>query len=205
MEYELFEYENDEKTIAGSDEAGRGPLAGPVVAACVVLGNDFPVDILNDSKKLNEKQRLNIEPIIKEKSIAYSIVAIPNEIIDKINILQASLLAMKMSYEQIKDKTKIDMLLVDGNKLPDVDVAVEAIVKGDSKIHAIMAASILAKNERDRIMKEYDKIYPGYGFAKHKGYPTKEHYEVIKRLGPSPIHRLSFTLYKEEFEQKLLF
>ncbi len=205
MEYELFEYENDEKTIAGSDEAGRGPLAGPVVAACVVLGNDFPVDILNDSKKLNEKQRLNIEPIIKEKSIAYSIVAIPNEIIDKINILQASLLAMKMSYEQIKDKTKIDMLLVDGNKLPDVDVAVEAIVKGDSKIHAIMAASILAKNERDRIMKEYDKIYPGYGFAKHKGYPTKEHYEAIKRLGPSPIHRLSFTLYKEEFEQKLLF
>lgn len=205
MEYELFEYENDEKTIAGSDEAGRGPLAGPVVAACVVLGNDFPVDILNDSKKLNEKQRLNIEPIIKEKSIAYSIVAIPNEIIDKINILQASLLAMKMSYEQIKDKTKIDMLLVDGNKLPDVDVAVEAIVKGDSKIHAIMAASILAKSERDRIMKEYDKIYPGYGFAKHKGYPTKEHYEAIKRLGPSPIHRLSFTLYKEEFEQKLLF
>ncbi len=205
MEYELFEYENDEKTIAGSDEAGRGPLAGPVVAACVVLGNDFPVDILNDSKKLNVKQRLNIEPIIKEKSIAYSIVAIPNEIIDKINILQASLLAMKMSYEQIKDKTKIDMLLVDGNKLPDVDVAVEAIVKGDSKIHAIMAASILAKNERDRIMKEYDKIYPGYGFAKHKGYPTKEHYEAIKRLGPSPIHRLSFTLYKEEFEQKLLF
>ena len=205
MEYELFEYENDEKTIAGSDEAGRGPLAGPVVAACVVLGNDFPVDILNDSKKLNVKQRLNIEPIIKEKSIAFSIVAIPNEIIDKINILQASLLAMKMSYEQIKDKTKIDMLLVDGNKLPDVDVAVEAIVKGDSKIHAIMAASILAKNERDRIMKEYDKIYPGYGFAKHKGYPTKEHYEAIKRLGPSPIHRLSFTLYKEEFEQKLLF
>ncbi len=205
MEYELFEYENDEKTIAGSDEAGRGPLAGPVVAACVVLGNDFPVDILNDSKKLNEKQRLNIEPIIKEKSIAFSVIAIPNEIIDKINILQASLLAMKMSYEQIKDKTKIDMLLVDGNKLPDVDVAVEAIVKGDSKIHAIMAASILAKNERDRIMKEYDKIYPGYGFAKHKGYPTKEHYEAIKRLGPSPIHRLSFTLYKEEFEQKLLF
>ena len=205
MEYELFEYENDEKTIAGSDEAGRGPLAGPVVAACVVLGNDFPVDILNDSKKLNEKQRLNIEPIIKEKSIAFSVIAIPNEIIDKINILQASLLAMKMSYEQIKDKTKIDMLLVDGNKLPDVDVAVEAIVKGDSKIHAIMAASILAKNERDRIMKDYDKIYPGYGFAKHKGYPTKEHYEAIKRLGPSPIHRLSFTLYKEEFEQKLLF
>ena len=205
MEYELFEYENDEKTIAGSDEAGRGPLAGPVVAACVVLGNDFPVDILNDSKKLNVKQRLNIEPIIKEKSIAFSVIAIPNEIIDKINILQASLLAMKMSYEQIKDKTKIDMLLVDGNKLPDVDVAVEAIVKGDSKIHAIMAASILAKNERDRIMKEYDKIYPGYGFAKHKGYPTKEHYEAIKRLGPSPIHRLSFTLYKEEFEQKLLF
>ncbi len=198
MEYELFEYVENKKNIAGSDEAGRGPLAGPVVAAAVVLPEDFPTNILNDSKKLDEKHRLYAEKIIKEKAIAYSVVSVSNEVIDKINILQAALFAMKSAYDDIKAKTKVDLLLVDGNKTPVVDCDVEAIVKGDMKVPEIMAASILAKNERDRIMVEYDKQYPGYGFAKHKGYPTKAHYEAIRKLGLTPIHRLSFTLYKED-------
>lgn len=205
MEYGLFEYKEEKKIIAGADEAGRGPLAGPVVAAAVVLPDSFPFELLNDSKKLTEKQRKDAELIIKEKALAYSVVAIPEGIIDKINILQASLLAMKSAYENIKDKVRIDLLLVDGNKTPDVDCPVEAIVKGDAKIHEIMAASILAKNERDRIMVEYDKQYPGYGFKKHKGYPTESHYEAIMRLGPCPIHRLSFKLYKNEDEEASLF
>ena len=204
MEYGLFEEIEDKKCIAGTDEAGRGPLAGPVVASCVVLPDDFPISILNDSKKLSERERIEAEVIIKEKALAYSVVSIENDVIDKINILQASLLAMKTSYENIKDKILIDILLVDGNKVPDVDCPVEAIIKGDSKIPAIMAASILAKNERDRIMVGLDKKYPGYGFCKHKGYPTKAHYEAITKLGPCPIHRISFTLYKEEKNEQLL-
>lgn len=203
MEYELFDYEEDKKTIAGADEAGRGPLAGPVVAAAVVLPEDFPIELLNDSKKLTEKHRIDIEPIIKEKAIAYSVVVISNETIDKINILQASLLGMKKAYENIKDKVNIDLLLVDGNKTPYVDCSVNAIVKGDTKIPAIMAASILAKNERDRIMVEYDRKYPGYGFAKHKGYPTKSHYQAIEKIGICPIHRLSFNLYKKKEDPQL--
>ena len=202
MEYGLFEEEETLRIVAGADEAGRGPLAGPVVASCVVLPDDFPLDLLNDSKKLDEKRRLEAECVIKEKAIAYSVVAISNDDIDKMNILNASLTAMRTAFYNIKDKTHIDILLVDGNKCPEMDEPVEAIVKGDSKIPAIMAASILAKNERDRIMVEYDSIYPGYDFKKHKGYPTKAHYEAIKKLGPCPIHRVSFKLYKEEDRKK---
>lgn len=206
MEYGLFDdFIEDKRIIAGADEAGRGPLAGPVVAACVVLPDDFPFDLLNDSKKLDEKKRIDAESVIKEKAIAYDVVVISHEIIDKINILQASLLGMKNAYLGVKEKTNVDILLVDGNKCPDITDPVEAVVKGDAKIPAIMAASILAKNERDRIMVEYDRKYPGYGFKKHKGYPTKAHYEAIKKLGPCPIHRTSFKLYKdEEKNQELL-
>ena len=203
MEYNLFDEKViNELIICGTDEAGRGPLAGPVVAAAVVLPKDFPINLLNDSKKMNEKARLEAETIIKEKAIAYSISVIDHETIDKINILKASLLGMKNSYEAVSQMTHVDMLLCDGNKTPDVSCPVEAIVKGDAKIPEIMAASILAKNERDRIMDEYAKIYPGYGFEKHKGYPTKAHYEAIEKLGITDIHRKTFKLYKNTHEEK---
>ena len=197
MEYSLF----DEKVvndliICGTDEAGRGPLAGPVVAAAVVLPKDFPINLLNDSKKMKEKDRLEIEALIKEKAVAYSVAVIDHETIDKINILKASLLGMKNSYEAVSKMVHVDMLLCDGNKTPDVSCPVEAIIKGDAKIPEIMAASILAKNERDRIMDEYAKIYPGYGFEKHKGYPTKAHYDAIEKLGVTDIHRKTFRLFK---------
>lgn len=205
MEYGLFDdFVEDRKIIVGADEAGRGPLAGPVVAAAVVLPEDFPLNLLNDSKKLDEKKRLEAEKVIKEKAVAYEVVVISNEIIDKINILQASLLAMKNAYLKVKERTNVDILLVDGNKCPDIPDPVEAIVKGDAKIPEIMAASILAKNERDRIMESYDSVYPGYGFKKHKGYPTKAHYDAIEKLGPCPIHRVSFKLYRDKTEEKEL-
>ena len=151
MEYSLFDDSIDKMIVCGTDEAGRGPLAGPVVAASVVLPQDFPLSLLGDSKKLTEKQRAKAEIVIKQRAIAYSVCVIDNHMIDKINILQASLLGMKKSYEDVKLKTKVDILLCDGNKTPDVDCPVKAIVKGDSKVPEIMAASILAKNERDRI------------------------------------------------------
>ena len=195
MQRELFEQFDDEKVVCGTDEAGRGPLAGPVVAAAVILPHDFPVVILNDSKKMSEKERIKVEAIIKEKATAWAVSAISHKIIDKINILNSSLLGMKRSYEKIRDDGyKITILLCDGNKTPDVDCPVEAIVKGDAKVPEIMAASILAKNHRDRLMDRADKKWPQYGFAHHKGYPTKEHYEALKKYGPCPIHRLSFRL-----------
>ena len=195
MQRELFEQFDDEKVICGTDEAGRGPLAGPVVAAAVILPPDFPIEILNDSKKMSEKERIKVEDIIKEKATAWAVSAISHKIIDKINILNSSLLGMKRSYEKIRDDGyKITILLCDGNKTPDVDCPVEAIVKGDAKVPEIMAASILAKNHRDRLMDRADKKWPQYGFAHHKGYPTKEHYEALKKYGPCPIHRLSFRL-----------
>ena len=195
MQRELFEQFDDEKVVCGTDEAGRGPLAGPVVAASVILPPDFPIQILNDSKKMSEKERIKVEAIIKEKATAWAICAISHKIIDKINILNASLLGMKKSYEKLRDKGyKVTILLCDGNKTPDVDCPVEAIVKGDGKIPEIMAASILAKNHRDRLMDEADKKWPQYGFSHHKGYPTKEHYEALKNYGPCPIHTLSSRL-----------
>ena len=195
MQRELFEQFDDEKVVCGTDEAGRGPLAGPVVAAAVILPHDFPVEILNDSKKMSEKERIKVEAIIKEKATAWAVSAISHKIIDKINILNSSLLGMKRSYEKIRDDGyKITILLCDGNKTPDVNCPVEAIVKGDAKVPEIMAASILAKNHRDRLMDRADKKWPQYGFAHHKGYPTKEHYEALKKYGPCPIHRLSFRL-----------
>ena len=183
--------------IVGADEAGRGPLAGPVCAAAVVLPSDFPFEILADSKALSEKKRLLAEPIIKEKAIAWAIAwGTPAEI-DSINILNASLLAMKRAYllveKQLASKgLSPDILLVDGNKRPDVPIACQAIVKGDSKVHEIMAASILAKNARDRIMVLAAKRWPQYGFEKHKGYPCASHKAALHAFGPCPIHRLTF-------------
>ena len=129
----------DQRIIAGADEAGRGPLSGPVVAACCVLPDDFPLECLNDSKRMNEKERIEAEKVIKEKAIAYSVTAISNEVIDELNILSASLLAMRLSFLKVRRKTKVDLLLVDGNKIPDVPISVEAVVKGDQKIAQIMA------------------------------------------------------------------
>ncbi len=197
---ELFSEEDlsDKRIIAGCDEAGRGPLAGPVVAACCILPPDFPFDILNDSKKLSLRKREEAEEIIKEKASAYSVVALSNEIIDEMNILNASLYAMRLSLLRVMRKVKADFLFVDGNKIPSVPIPCEAIVKGDSKIPEIMAASILAKNERDRIMDLADSIWPEYGYKKHKGYPTKEHCMNIKKYGPNLIARTTFHLKSEE-------
>ncbi|MCQ2584120.1 MAG: ribonuclease HII [Treponema sp.] len=186
----------------GFDEAGRGPLAGPVTAGCVILPSDFPFEILNDSKKLSEKKREAAEIIIKEKAL-WGIGIVDHKQIDEINILQASLLAMKLAYEQMLsklpewcDKNNVsDYVLegiTDGTKCPDVSFSCRAEPKADGKYPEVMAASILAKTCRDRIMLELDALYPEYGYAKHKGYPTKAHRETCRRIGPSPVQRLSF-------------
>ena len=190
--------DDDYGVICGADEAGRGPLAGPVTAAAVVLPPTFPFEILNDSKKMSEKQRLEAERIIKERATAWAVVSLSHKVIDRINILNASLLAMKMAYSKVSRSVHVDTLLVDGNKKPDVDIPVHAVVKGDAKIHEIMAASILAKTERDRIMMLCDARWPEYGYAKHKGYPTEEHREAIRKYGPSPIERMTVQALKDE-------
>ncbi len=200
MENGLFENlaETDYGIICGADEAGRGPLAGPVTAGAVVLPEDFPFQILDDSKRMTEKERDEAAAIIKEKAVAWAVVSISHVIIDRINILQASMLAMKKAYEKVAARVAVDTLLVDGNRCPDVPIGCHAIVKGDQKVPEIMAASILAKTERDRIMYLADRKWPQYGYSKHKGYPTKEHRELIAELGPSPIERLTFTVKKED-------
>jgi ribonuclease HII len=198
MESQLSLFEEPVYNIViGADEAGRGPLAGPVCAAAVVLPADFPIEILADSKTLSEKKRNLAEPVIKEKAIAWAVAwGTPAEI-DTINILQASLLAMKRAYllvkQQLESKSiRADILLVDGNKRPDVDILCKAIVKGDATEPAIMAASILAKNARDRFMVCASRRWPQYGFEKHKGYPCASHKAALRQFGPCPIHRLTF-------------
>ncbi|API86451.1 ribonuclease HII [Francisella uliginis] len=176
--------------ILGIDEAGRGPLSGPVVAAGVILDNDKIIEGLNDSKKLSDKKRELLYEEIIFKAKAYSIVEISPQEIDDLNILQATLKAMKQVADNLVGQ--FDKVLVDGNKLPKWNYNSEAIVKGDSKILEISAASILAKVHRDKICLEHDKIYPEYGFAKHKGYPTKVHLENIKQHGVLDIHRKSY-------------
>ena len=188
----------------GFDEAGRGPLAGPVSAAAVILPADFPFEILNDSKKLSEKKREAAEIIIKEKAF-WGIALVDHKKIDEINILEASMLAMKNAFDDmIKklpdwcEKTGVDFSQVslsgitDGTRCPDVPIDCRCEPKADGKYPCVMAASILAKTCRDRLMLEMDKLYPEYGYAKHKGYPTKAHREVCHKIGPSPIQRLSF-------------
>jgi len=175
---------------AGVDEAGRGPLAGPVVAAAVVLPDDCKIEGLDDSKKLPHSKRKKILEEIKLTAISYAVGIVEPEEIDKINILRASLLAMEISVKKLR--TKPDYLLIDGNQKTSLLLMQETIVKGDSKSCSIAAASILAKVTRDSIMEEYHLIYPEYNFKSHKGYPTKEHYQAIKEYGPCPIHRKTF-------------
>ena len=188
----------------GFDEAGRGPLAGPVSAAAVILPDDFPVEILNDSKKLSEKKRNAAEIIIRQKA-CWGIGLVDHKEIDRINILQATMLAMRFAFDELNtklaewcksnaiayDKIKI-AAITDGTKCPDVPVECRCEPKADGKYPCVMAASILAKTYRDRIMVEMDKLYPEYGYAKHKGYPTPAHKKICRQIGPSPIQRLSF-------------
>ena len=176
--------------IAGVDEAGRGPLAGPVAVAAVILPPDGCILGLNDSKKLSEKQRQALEPVIKEQAVAWNVTMIDHRVIDEINILQATKLGMRQAVKALDPAAAY--LLVDGMELDGVDLPQQGLIKGDARSVSIAAASVLAKTARDRLMIEYDAKYPGYGFAKNKGYPTAEHKEALRRLGPSPIHRLTF-------------
>ena len=184
--------------VAGVDEVGRGPLAGPVVAAAVILDPENPIEGLADSKKLTEKRRESLAVEIKEKALSWSICRADVDEIDKINILQASLLAMKRSVESLSHQP--ELALIDGNHCPKLDCAMEAIIKGDSKEPAISAASILAKVARDNEMVEMENKYPGYGFAKHKGYPTKQHREAIIKLGITDIHRKSYAPVQQQLK-----
>ncbi len=176
--------------ICGTDEAGRGPLCGPVAAAAVILPSGFTIPGLNDSKKLSEKKRNELYDIIIENAISYAVELVDNKIIDEINILNAAQLAMRKSIARLSPKP--ELALVDGNIARDFPCKAVTVVKGDAKSPNIAAASILAKVTRDRICTEQDALYPQYGIAKHKGYPTAEHIAAVKKYGPSPIHRLSF-------------
>ena len=189
----MREFENkysDLAYVAGIDEAGRGPLAGPVVAAAVILPKDIFLPFLNDSKKVTEKRRDVLFDEIKQNAIAYGIGIASNTLIDEINILQATYEAMREAVNALK-KTP-DVLLVDAVHIPDINIKQVGIVKGDAKSVNIAAASILAKVTRDRLMAEYDKIYPEYGFASNKGYGTATHIAALKEIGPCAIHRKSF-------------
>lgn len=192
--------------ICGVDEAGRGPLAGAVYAAAVILNPARPIMGLADSKKLTEKKRNELSVEIKQHSLAWAIACSTVEEIDKINILQASLLAMKRAIEAMQQQFDVSLYLdqilvqVDGNKCPKISLPCEAIVQGDSKVQAISAASILAKVARDADLCELDKQYPQYNFAKHKGYPTAEHLEAIDLHGICPIHRLTYAPVKKQLE-----
>lgn len=180
--------------VAGVDEAGRGPLAGPVCAAAVILPDDVVIDGINDSKKLTEKKREQLFDVICEKAIAYSVEFASPDVIDEINIRQATSLAMHNAVKNLD--VCADFVIVDGNDRIPFDVPFEYIIKGDAKAQAIAAASILAKVSRDRLMVELDREYPQYGFAKHKGYGTKAHCEAIQKFGVLPIHRKSFMTAK---------
>ena len=204
----VFENKFDGYIIAGIDEAGRGPLAGPVVASCVVLDPKREILYINDSKKLSEKRREDLYGEITEKALAYGIGIVDEKIIDEINILEATHIAMKKAYEEAdkmyysKFNTKINLLFVDALKIKKVDIKQVSIVKGDALSLSIAAASILAKVSRDRIMIDYDKIYPEYKFIKNKGYGTKEHMDTLRKIGPSPIHRKSFISFLNKWYVK---
>ena len=192
---DLFNGERQVRLLAGVDEVGRGPLAGDVVAAAVILDPHRPVSGLRDSKKLTHRQRETLSIEIRENALAWSLGRASVAEIDSINILQASLLAMKRAVEALA--VQPEYVLVDGNHLPRWSYASEPVVKGDDRVPAIAAASILAKVQRDAEMVALEKTYPGYGLARHKGYPTPEHLAALKRLGVSPVHRKSFAPVRE--------
>lgn len=191
LEYETEALAEGYKIVCGVDEAGRGPLAGPVCAACVVLPAGTVIEGVNDSKKLSEKKRDALYDVVKEQALDYGIAFASEKEIDEINILQATFLAMRRAVEGLTVVTP-DIALIDGNKTPGLSIAERSIIKGDAKSANIAAASILAKVTRDRYMLEMAEKYPEYQFQKHKGYGTKLHYEMIERYGISPIHRKTF-------------
>lgn len=190
LEYEKKTINKGFKYVCGVDEAGRGPLAGPVCAAAVILPEGHIIEGVNDSKKLSEKKREALFDVIKSEALAYSIAFATVEEIESMNILNATMLAMKRAVDGLS--VKADYALIDGNRLPPLDIPCEYVIKGDAKSMSIAAASILAKVSRDRLCYEYAEKYPEYGFDKHKGYGTKLHTEKIKEYGPCEIHRLSF-------------
>lgn len=189
-EFENIAVNNGFTAVCGVDEAGRGPLAGPVYAAAVILPQGLAIDGLNDSKKLSEKKRELLYDEITKNAVAWSVAFATEQEIDEINILQATFLAMKRAVESLTEKA--DYALIDGNRMPPLEIKGETVVKGDSRSMSIAAASILAKVTRDRFMLEVDKLYPQYQFSKHKGYGTKLHYEMLAQHGVSPVHRRSF-------------
>lgn len=203
VKIDWFKYENEAKAdgyniVCGIDEAGRGPLAGPVCAAAVILPDGCIIEGVNDSKKLTEKKREQLFDVIKDTAVAYSIATADEKEIDEINILQATYLAMNRAFRGLS--VSPDMALVDGNRDPGLGIPTRTIVKGDANSMSIAAASILAKVTRDRFMLEMDKKYPEYQFAKHKGYGTKLHYEMLDKYGASEIHRMSFL--RKYYENK---
>ena len=195
-EFEQAKYQEGYTAVCGVDEAGRGPLCGPVVAAAVILPMGLIIEGLDDSKKLSEKKREKLYTEIIENAIAYGIAEASPLEIDEINILNASQLAMRRAVERLK--VKADFALIDGNCSRGFQIPTETVVKGDSKSYSIAAASILAKVTRDRGCIELDRLYPEYGIAKHKGYPTKDHMQAVRDFGPSEIHRKSFLGFLEK-------
>ena len=202
----MSEFENKftEYIIAGIDEAGRGPLAGPVVAGCVVLDRSKEILFLNDSKKLSKMKREELFDEIKEKALVYGIGIVGEKVIDEINILEATHIAMKTAYENAnqmyrqKFNMDIDLLFVDALKIKNIDIKQVSIIHGDALSISIAAASIIAKVTRDKIMEEYDKKYPEYGFSKHSGYGTKFHMDKLREIGPCEIHRKSFLSFLDK-------
>lgn len=191
-------FQNGVELICGVDEAGRGPLAGPVCAAAVILPKNLEIPGLNDSKKLSDKRRRELFPLVKEQAIAYAIAFADHKEIDEINILQATYLAMERAIQQLS--VKPELALIDGNRAKDFGVPVETVIHGDSLSASIAAASILAKVTRDDYMLQMAQEYPQYGFEIHKGYGTKAHYEALAQFGPCPIHRMTFL--KKLYGQK---
>lgn len=196
----LYQYENELnkqgfKAICGIDEAGRGPLAGPVVAGAVILDPLKPIAGLNDSKRLSGRERERLYLEIQNNALAFSVAIIDHKTIDRINVLEASRLAMMTAIKTLQIQP--DFVLTDFMELPELDTPVLALVKGDQKSASIAAGSIMAKVTRDRLMIDWDKLYPEYGFARHKGYPTKAHLAALACLGPCPIHRTSFKPVKD--------
>ena len=189
-EHERELYAQGYTAVAGVDEAGRGPLAGPVCAAAVILPRELLIEGLNDSKKLTEKKREALFDIIRQKAVAYSVAFASREEIDQLNILNATYLAMNRAIAGLSARP--DMTIIDGNRAGGIEYPNVTLVGGDGKSANVAAASILAKVTRDRLMCEMAEKYPGYGFEKHKGYGTREHYEALRRLGPSEIHRVTF-------------
>ena len=193
---------SDNEIEAGCDEAGRGCLAGPVVAAAVILPKDFKHPLLNDSKQLTEKQRNLLRPIIEQEAITWAVSVVDNEEIDKINILNASITAMHRALDQLKKEPTL--LLIDGNRFHKYkDLPHHCMIKGDTRFLSIAAASVLAKTHRDEFMEQADKEYPQYFWKKNKGYPTKQHREAIKEYGITPLHRLSFNLIEKQMSFEL--